>query len=273
MDLDKYRVYMEASGYSAGTARMRIGYVTRYLGSLNGTDPSGATVSDVAMFLATPGWAPSTKASARSSVSSFHAWLIAEGLAHDNPVHRVKPIRIPPSVAKLCPETAYERALEDAESAGDARAVLVLLLAGMAGLRRNEIASLRCEHVTERGLRVTGKGGRTRLVPIHPVLAEPLRLAAESGSGWLFPAADPEHHIHARTINRIVNRYLPNGMSTHSMRHRFATMVHQGSRDLRAVQELLGHTSLATTQRYVSVSEDDLTMAVGSLQVMGRERV
>lgn len=270
MDLDRYRVWMQASGFSPGTATMRLGYVRRYLATLE-KDPADATVSDIAMFLATPGWAANTKASARSSLSIFYVWLIAEGLAEENPVLKVRPIRIPPSVAKLCSEAAYERALEEAEAAGDRRAVLVLLLGGMAGLRRAEISSLRCDNVTERGLRVTGKGGKTRMIPVHPILDEPLRLAAMDTVGeWLFPAVDPSRHIHVRTINRIVNKYLPTGFSTHSMRHRFATMVHQGSRDLRAVQELLGHTSLATTQRYVSVSQDDLTNAVGSLHM--RER-
>lgn len=270
VDLDRYGYWMEAGGASPGTLRLRRHYAQRYLKHLHAADRSiaDATVSDVAGFLSNQSWKPATRAAARASVASLHAWAVVEGVRADNPVDGVKHVRIPPSPPKLCSETDYDAALQAAR--GDYRDTFVLLLAGYAGLRRNEIATLHADNISERGLRVTGKGGRTRMVPAHPILRPYLDVAARAG-GWFFPGSNPGEPVSSRTINRIVNKYLPNGFSTHSLRHRFATMVHHGSKDLRAVQELLGHSSLATTQRYVSVTHDDLTLAVGSLHVNVKE--
>ena len=265
MDINGFTAWLEAAGVAAGTLRLRTKYVERYMKHLTaqGKTPIDATVSDVASFLSSnKDWKPATRASVKSSVSAFHVWLMVEGLRPDNPVHGVKNVRIPPSQPKLVSEDVFHDAIRAART--DKRALLALMLAGYAGLRRNEIATLHTDDVTERGLRVTGKGGRTRMVPIHPVLRPILDRECET-PGWLFPGRDG--HVSARTINRIVNQYLPEGFSIHSLRHRFATMVHNGSHDLRSVQELLGHSSLATTQRYVWVSHDDLTMAVGSINV------
>ena len=270
MDLDRYGYWMEAGGAAPGTVRLRRTFAQRYLAHLDATGRSltDATVSDVAGFLSNRGWKPATRAAARASVASVHAWAVVEGMRDDNPVDGVKHVRIPPSPPKLCSESDYDAAL--AAARGVYRDTFVLLLAGYAGLRRNEIATLHADNITDRGLRVTGKGGRTRVVPAHPILKPYLDVARQSG-GWLFPGSNPGEPVSSRTINRIVNKYLPDGFSTHSLRHRFATMVHYGSKDLRAVQELLGHSSLATTQRYVSVTHDDLTMAVGSLIVNMKE--
>lgn len=272
IDLDRYGYWMEAGGASPGTVRLRRTYAERYLRHLESTGRSlvDATVSDVAGFLSNQSWKPATRATARSSLASIHAWAVIENMREDNPVDGVRGVRIPPSPPKLCSESDYENALEAAR--GQYRDTFVLLLAGYAGLRRNEIATLHADNITDRGLRVTGKGGRTRMIPVHPIL-QPYLDAAQATGGWFFPGSDPALPVCSRTINRIVNRYLPDGFSTHSLRHRFATMVHYGSKDLRAVQELLGHSSLATTQRYVSVSHDDLTLAVGSLHANIKEAV
>ena len=273
MNLDRYGYWLDASGIAPKSVALFRGYARRYLDRLQATDtdPIRCTVSDVAGFLSNPVWAPATRANARSALISFHEWLMVEGLREDNPVKGVKRTKVPPGPPKLCSEDAFDTGLAAARAAGDERGVLVLLLAGYAGLRRNEIATLHADHITERGLRVTGKGGKTRMVPVHPVLSDYLEGVKARGD-WFFPSPHTYgDHVHPRTINRVVNDYLPAGMSTHSLRHRFATMVHYGSKDLRAVQELLGHSSLATTQRYVSVNWDDLTLAVGSLTTFDRE--
>lgn len=267
IDLHRYQYWLEAGGASPNTIRLRLGYARRYLRHLSDYDRTliDATVSDVAGFLSDASWSPATRASARASVNALHAWAVIEGMRDTNPVEGVKSARIPPSPPKLCSEADYEAALVAA--GGVYRDMFVLLLAGYAGLRRNEIATLHADNITDRGLRVTGKGGRTRMIPVHPVLQPYLDIVRQQG-GWFFPSpTNPGRPVNSRTINRVVNRYLPKGFSTHSLRHRFATMVHHGSKDLRAVQELLGHSSLATTQRYVSLTHDDLTLAVGSLHV------
>lgn len=97
-------------------------------------------------------------------------------------------------------------------------------------------------------LRVQGKGGRVRVLPMSDGLAA--RVRAEAGAGYLFPGAIGGH-VSPDWVGRLVGRSLPQGWSMHSLRHRFATVAYHHDRDLLTVQGLLGHASPATTQRYV----------------------
>src|SRR5699024_10716014 len=97
-------------------------------------------------------------------------------------------------------------------------------------------------------LRVTGKGGRVRVVPMSDGLAATVK--AQAGLGYLFPGRDGGH-VSPDWVGRLVGRGLPQGLSMHSLRHRFATIAYSYDRDLLTVQGLLGHASPGTTQRYV----------------------
>jgi integrase len=106
-------------------------------------------------------------------------------------------------------------------------------------------------------LRIPGKGGKTRLVPLDVDLADML-LAKQ---GYAFPGKI-DGHLSPAYVSRVVSKVLPDGVTAHKLRHRFATRAYRGSNsNLRAVQELLGHSSIATTQVYVSVDADELRQA------------
>lgn len=126
-------------------------------------------------------------------------------------------------------------------------------------MRRAEIARVHSDDVSDVGLHVTGKGGRTRTLPIHPRLHDRLHAL----DGWAFPSSQrPGGHLCADRIARRLEAILPPPWTAHSLRHYFASAAYAGTRDLRSVQTLLGHASIETTQRYVAVSNDDLTQAV-----------
>jgi integrase/recombinase XerC len=113
-----------------------------------------------------------------------------------------------------------------------------------------------------RVLRVTGKGGKTRRVPIHPAL-EP-RLGRVRG--WAFPS--PVRPGRAVTPDYVSNRLgvvLPAPWGPHSLRHRFATQAYRNTHDIRAVQQLLGHARPETTARYTLCDDDALMAAVLSV--------
>jgi site-specific recombinase XerD len=257
MDLQRFDRYNVACGHAAGTRRLRLSFARRYMATC---DPMVATVTDVAAFLGRDGWKPATRAAARASLMSLHEWMVAEGLRDDNPVKGVKPIRKPPGVPRPAPESVVSLALGEGL---DNRTRLMILLGAYAGLRRSEIASLHTDQITDTHVRVTGKGEKTRVIPLHPVLRDSLR-AVVKGDGFVFPGRGGGP-VSTRTVNRVVNRVLPAGMSTHTLRHRFATQVLSRSHDLRAVQTLLGHASVATTQIYTQVTDEDLSKAVGML--------
>jgi integrase len=144
----------------------------------------------------------------------------------------------------------------------------MLRLAAEAGLRRAEIAGLRAADLTgSRGravLLVAGKGGRDRRVPLSDGLASVLRAYAD-GREWLFPSQSGGH-ISAQWAGELCSIALGGRWTLHTLRHRFGTAAYRGSHDLRAVQELLGHSSPATTQIYVAVNEDSLREAARAAQ-------
>lgn len=261
----RFDAYMTGLGHTPDSRRLRRKYAQRFMAE---HDLATVGVSGIVQFMGNPRWKPQTRASARAALRALFVWAKLEGIRADNPMEGIPTIRVFQAPPRPTPESVLEEALEKSTQPGvDRRAHLVLLLGAYAGLRRAEIVRLRVESIQEDGrLRVLGKGGKTRLVPIHPALVEPLREACRwSRDGWLFPSPLRDGPCDPVTINRILRGVLPRGFSTHGLRHRFATQVHSRSKDLRAVQTLLGHSSLATTQRYVGVTDQDLVDAVETL--------
>ncbi|WP_408918409.1 tyrosine-type recombinase/integrase [Corynebacterium striatum] len=117
------------------------------------------------------------------------------------------------------------------------------------GLRRGEVARVRGSDVQGQWLRVEGKGGHVRLVPLPPHLAR--RIAAH-GDSWLFPG-QINGHLSPRRVTELVGEVLPVGVTPHALRHRFATRVYAQSGDIVALSMLLGHAKLDTTMVYTQV--------------------
>lgn len=218
-----------------------------------------ATTADVVAWLDTPKWKPATRSSVRASLRSFYKWAQGEGLRPDNPTDRTRPVKMPERTIKEAPMEAVEAALERAEPLDR----LALSLAAFGGLRRAEITRLHTDDIDlERGmLTVVGKGQKTRKVPIHPRLRPGLAEAVQRG-GYVFPDAEDGFAGIERMGKRLA-RLIPGKWTAHSLRHAFASNVYRSSKDIRAVQQLLGHASIATTEIYTRVDEDDLRAAVG----------
>jgi integrase/recombinase XerC len=182
--------------------------------------------------------------------------------------------RLPRSVSEERLLTLLD-SLEHSEVPPRDRAVLELLYG--SGIRVGEAAALRLEDLDPytRTLRVKGKGGRERIVPLtgeaFRALADYLQeRGLDPGPGAAGKRAVFENRngrpLSARTLRRIVNRYLPAGnergaASPHALRHSFATHLLDHGADLRAVQELLGHARLATTAVYTHVTRRRLLEA------------
>lgn len=257
--LRRFEAYMNGLGHTAESRKLRRHFARRFMAE---HDLATARMSGIVEFMGNPAWKPQTRASARAALRLLFKWAVLEGIREDNPMDDFPPIRTFQPPPRPAPESAVADALATVD---DDRVRLVLLLGAYAGLRRAEIARLHADAVQENGtLRVLGKGGKTRIVPAHPLLAGPLAEFKARG-GWLFPSPYGDKPCNPRLINRLLKGVLPPGFSTHTLRHRFATQVYSRSKDLRAVQALLGHSSLATTQRYVGVSDEDLAAAVATL--------
>lgn len=246
---------MKASGTPETTIKLRRYYIQRLI--VTHRDPTGLSVDDLAEWIAGHDWSPNTRKSARSALRCYYGWLTHTGRIKASPAHLLPPVRVPRGRPKPTPESAYRKAVMVA----DERARLAILLAGQCGLRRGEVARTNTADVEEDlvgySLRVTGKGGHVRVVPMPDELAA-LVLAC---NGWAFPSPRGGH-LTPHHLAKIVTRYLPPGVTTHSLRHRCATTAYAGTRDLRAVQELLGHSRPETTAGYVAVPDDAIRAAV-----------
>ena len=144
------------------------------------------------------------------------------------------------------------------------RAILELFYA--SGLRLSELVGLDLEdlNLSARMVRVMGKGRKQRLVPFNTAAREAIAAWLKDRAGLLHGSADPVFlnargsRLTGRSVQRLVARYVSGcstrfGISPHALRHSFATHLLQFGADLRAIQELLGHVQLSTTQRYTHV--------------------
>jgi integrase len=179
----------------------------------------------------------------------FFAWTQATGRRQDNPAALLSSISVVTGAPRPCPEPALRAAM----LAADESVRLMIALGAGAGCRRAEIAAARRDDleygVGGPALRINGKGSRERTVPIFDALAGMISRRPE---GWLFPSPYGGH-LKPETVGKRLSSVLPGDLTAHTLRHRFASAAYAVDQDLRAVQELLGHASVATTQIYTAL--------------------
>ena len=199
-----------------------------------------------------------------SAIRGFYNYLLREREVTHNPGHDVSA----PKTARRLPDTLSVDDLShlltaEAEDSLAVRDLAILELLYSSGLRLSELVSLDINDMDleERLLRVTGKGNKTRVVPIGrkavTALRDCLRLRAAQlaeGVTAVFTGRSGQR-LGARAVQRRVHRFaqrrgLPGAIHPHTLRHSFASHLLESSGDLRAVQELLGHADISTTQIY-----------------------
>lgn len=262
--LDRYRTHLLAAGRSLATIRLRLSNLRQF--AKGQPDPLAASGRDLERFLAErrETHRPETRASIRASLRGFYAWATEEALIPVDPAARLLPIRRPVTTPRVAPDVDLQHALAGASP--DQRAVI--LLARFGCLRRAEIAALRAEDRRDGILHVRGKGEKQRRVPLNPQLADALHaIEPPEGHGFYFPGR-MDGHIHVDTIHHVITTLT--GWNPHSLRHAGATAAYRATRNLRAVQQLLGHASIATTERYIHIDADELR-AVADTTALGFE--
>lgn len=202
----------------------------------------------------------------RASLRSFYRWALKCGLVPVDPSVNLEPIHVPRTVARIAADGDVQTALITADTSRRA----MILLARFGCLRLNELTTLHTRDRQADILRVVGKGGKHRLVPANPELLHTLlQLEQEQGSGYYFPGRYGGT-MHPCSVGKVITRMT--GWNPHSLRHAGATAAYEATKDLRAVQELLGHASLATTQRYLHTSMDKVRAAAAGTAFVDRYR-
>ena len=237
-----------------------------------------------------------------SAWRGFFDWLAAQGEASANPARGVRAPRAARRLPKaLAPDVAVRFVDVPAGDGFDAvRDQAMLELFYSSGLRLSELTSLDLRHfdgpgapstgwidLEEGELTVRGKGGRTRSVPIGRVAREALQRWLDARATWCasHPGCDERalflSALGRRMANRTVQvrlkrlaivRGVPADVHPHVLRHSFASHLLQSSGDLRAVQELLGHASIATTQVYTSLDFQRLAAVYDAAHPRARRR-
>lgn len=255
--LEQFATWLSAANQSPGTIRQRVGILSQLsarLGSL-----LVATEKDLLEFISSGSVRTETRRTRLATLRKFYRWAFKRGLMQSNPAEDLPSIKREVGIPRPAPDEVIAEALRSAPP----RAALAIMLAAFAGLRRSEIASLGREDFTPQGIRVKGKGGKHRLIPMAAPIAQAV---SELPPGPIFPSYGRERGVGLRSdgVAFIVEKYLPEPWTLHSLRHRFATVAYQRTHDLRSVQQLLGHASVETTQVYTWVGAEELTAAVSA---------
>lgn len=245
-----------------GTVENRVSYVTRLHKWCHDSDLSliSVTMQDLANWLLTVGTSPSTRKNAADAIKVFYKWTVSTERMTSNPSKDLPTIRVPRGLPRPTPDRVLIRALEKAPRLRD---VLMLMLASYGGLRAIEIAPLHTNDVHGDMLRITGKGGHIRYVPLHPLIQQ---LLDYFPTGFLFPSTKniTGHYLPA-SISQRLNDLLGPGWSGHTLRHYCATKFFAEYQDIHALQELLGHVQLSTTLIYTRVDNAHLKEQVQNL--------
>jgi integrase/recombinase XerC len=216
-------------------------------------------------------------ARALSAVKNFTRFIAKRGLGRNTALASIRNPKLPRAVPKPLNAVEAEDALEAVAGLHEEdwlgrRDLAILTLLYGCGLRISEALNLNRRDAPKPGkttsLRILGKGGKTRVVPVLPVVAEAIRdylhacpIPCEP-EGPLFLGAKGKR-LSPRLVQLAMQKLrlqlgLPETATPHALRHSFATHLLAGGGDLRAIQELLGHSSLSTTQRYTEVDAAQL---------------
>lgn len=209
----------------------------------------------------------------------FYSWALGEGLVAGDPT---RGLPLPRKEHRL-PRPISDRDLFGAVAGAPPRVRPWIVLAAWSGLRAVEIAGLRRANVLDAApvpalliARDATKGRRERIVPMAPLVLAELHAAGLPATGWVFTRRDGRPGPNrAHMVSRLVNQLFAQmgiGATLHQCRHWFGTQAYRQSRDIRLVQELMGHRDPATTALYAAHDQAAAAGVVGALPVPGAAR-
>jgi integrase/recombinase XerC len=276
-DLRSFRDYVREEGLPADAGKLDIVALRGFLASLFGSNQASTMKKKV------------------SAIRSLFKFLLKRHIIEQNPASGLRSPKISQSLPRfLTVEQAFR--VIDAPPKEEKRAkplkvrdqaLLETLYA--TGVRVSELAGMNLDHCdfTESEVRVLGKGGKERIVPLGKSAVEAIRAYLPERGGLLEKAKQGEpdalwlsrsgRRLGVRQVQNIVRRHGTLGagrgdLHPHAMRHTCATHLLDAGADLRSIQELLGHSSLSTTQRYTHVSVDRLMEVYDRAHPLARDK-
>ncbi len=234
-------------------------------------------ITDYMSALRQAGMSPRTRSRRLSAIREFYRFLFSEGEIKENPADNLDSVKIGKSLPKYLTEEEMLSLIEAAKNmpsgAKRTKAVVITELLYGSGMRVSEMAALPLSAVVRAStsVRVMGKGRKERLVPLNKHAAEAINdwlveraaLLKKKSSKWLFPSEKAESgHITRDYIFKILKETAIGAnvpyekVSPHVLRHSFASHLIAHDADLRSVQQMLGHSDIATTEIYTHILPD-----------------
>ncbi len=191
-----------------------------------------------------------------STLSSFYRFLYSQDVVRTNPLIGIDRPRIKHQEVKYLKHSQVLRLIDSIE---DIRDKLIVRTIYATGVRVSELCNINIEDIDfdEHTIRIRGKGDKIRTVFIDDeTLAELTKFIGTRLAGPLFVGQQGKH-ISSRAIQHIFKQYAPQGITPHKIRHSYASELYKRSKNLRVVQENLGHTSIKTTEIYLHTDIDE----------------
>ncbi|MEY2975585.1 MAG: tyrosine recombinase XerC [Actinomycetota bacterium] len=276
--LDDFAASLTAlSTRSVDAYRTDVGLFAQWVARLRIGDPTGVTRTVVRRYIAnlsTRQYAQRSIARKVAAIRRYYRWAVDHGVASGDPTLGIQVSAGHGRLPRVLDRRELEGLLEPPDDPDEApwrraRDDAVLEVLYGSGLRVSELCSLDVDSVDLAAavVRVWGKGAKERRVPLGEpavdALGRWLALRHEvlaAGDTALF-GNERGRRLAPRDVRRVLDRRSPSPTHPHALRHTFATHLLDGGADLRAVQELLGHSDVSTTQRYTHVSRERLSSA------------
>lgn len=289
MDIDKilgrYGSYLTVErGYSDNTRDAYVTDVSKLLNALAAADidPTKATVDDLRTFMGDLhdlGIMPRSCARILSGIKNFYRYLRLEGIMETDPTELLESPSVGsrlPSVLSLGEIDALIAAMEDTPTGRRNRAIVETMYG--CGLRVSELCALQISHIDFRNavMLIRGKGSKERLVPVNEVALTRIKNYVDTDRNDV-PIASVDAdtvflNSRGRHLSRVMIFYILRDaaaragirtpLSPHTLRHSFATHLLEGGANLRSIQQMLGHESIATTQIYLHIENSRLRQEI-----------
>lgn len=256
--LEEFAEYQRSKALAETTIRNRHS-ILGHLRRTSGSPYLEMQIGHLRRHIGRDGISPGSMRTEQNAMGAFFAFLVEDGHREENPAARLAPVKVPRAMPRPFTPEQIDAMLT---SGAYTRTRAMILLGYYQGFRVSQIARVRGEDIDilSGTIRTLAKGGVVGTLPLHPVIRELAR--SFPNEGWWFPARDgSDEPLKSNSVTNLITRakkragITDDRLTPHSLRHSYATdMVEEGV-DIRVVQELMLHASLATTQIYAGVSE------------------
>lgn len=250
--LTHWRAWQQAQGLSERTITERE-YTLKHLATHAETPLDRITPDHIIAYCGRPALSQSARATYHATFRAFYKWAHQTKRTKTDPTQNTPRPKRTKGTPRPYPS---QRITTLINTANRRRTKAMIILATYAGLRAHEIAKFHSNDIdtTQHTITVTGKGGKTSLIPAHQLVVD---LANTMPAGYWFPAYNGSPHIGAKAVSTAIKNAMKRAGFTgkaHQLRHYYASELLDNGVDIRVVKELMRHESIATTEIYTRVN-------------------